>query len=45
MYGSLELAAGGVDVTAAGAADVGGHAGCDDALLEGGYVLGLWAGV
>src|SRR3981189_3421479 len=35
-YGALELAAGGVDVAAAGAADVGGDAGGHDALLEGG---------
>ena len=36
FYGALELAAGGVDVAAAGAADVGGDAGGHDAFLEGG---------
>src|SRR3979490_1831184 len=36
FYGALELAAGGVDVAAAGAADVGGNAGGHDAFLEGG---------
>ena len=37
----LELAAGGVDVAAAGAADVGGHAGVDEHLLEDGDVFRL----
>src|SRR3979411_337921 len=36
FYGALELAAGGVDIAAAGAADVGGDAGGHDAFLEGG---------
>src|ERR1700747_1682544 len=36
FYGAFELAAGGVDVAAAGAADVGGDAGGHYAVLEGG---------
>src|ERR1700730_11455778 len=36
FYGALQLAAGGVDVAAPGAADVGGDAGGHDAFLEGG---------
>src|SRR5580692_3822346 len=36
FYGAFELAAGGVDVAAAGPADVGGDAGGHDTFLEGG---------
>ena len=39
LEGSLELAAGGVDVAATGATNEGGNAGVAEALLEGGHVL------
>ena len=46
FYGSFELAAGGVDVAASGAADVGGDAAGDEGLLEDldGFGCGLGVG-